>query len=158
MQTVMVSLKAGVLRIIVYSTCIVFCLLTLYGCGVSKHFELLMEKGAVRDAARRYLEAELKRDFDAVYASLSPSSVYRSRNSYKQYLDQAKAAPQRLVEFRIKAISYLTDNHDRVTYPRIEKFVRVEVELVLVDAASNERTEVNADFTFIKEEGRWYKG
>ncbi|MBW2596723.1 MAG: hypothetical protein JRC93_12295, partial [Deltaproteobacteria bacterium] len=52
----------------------------------------------------------------------------------------------------------LRGNHDKVKYPEIEKFVRVEVDITLLYDDSNETMEVNQDFTFIKEGGKWYKG
>jgi hypothetical protein len=143
----------------VYPGLLVAALLILQGCGgAGKNLELLWEKKAIRTAAERYLEAEVKRDFRGVYDSFAPSSVYRRKNSYEQYLAEAESTPYRIVQYKIMGLSHLTDNHDKAAYPKIEKFVRVEVELVLQHALRSERTEANYDFTFIKEEGRWFKG
>ena len=143
----------------VYPGLLVAVLLILQGCGgAGNALELLREKEAIRAAAERYLEAEVKRDFREVYDSFAPSSVYRRKNSYEQYLAEAEATPYRIVHYKVMGISHLTDNHDKASYPKIEKFVRVEVDVVLLHGARNERTEANYDFTFIKEEGRWYKG
>lgn len=134
-------------------------MLILQGCGgAGKNLELLWEKKAVWAAAERYLEAEVKRDFRGVYDSFAPSSVYRQKSSYEQYLAEAESTPYRIVQYRVVGISHLTDNHDKAAYPKIEKFVRVEVELVLLHTVRSERTEANYDFTFIKEQGRWFKG
>ncbi|MDI6725769.1 MAG: hypothetical protein QMD32_02310 [Smithellaceae bacterium] len=136
-----------------------FLLLVLPGCeGARDRIALLGEKRAIEEAAGRYLEAEVKQDYGAVYESLGPSSVYRKGNTYDQYLEQAKGAPGRLLGYKILRISRLTENHDRRSYPGIDKFVRVEVEVIFEQTDSKQRTEANYDYTFIKEGGKWYKG
>jgi hypothetical protein len=143
----------------VYPGLLVAALLILQSCGgAGNTFELLRENKAIRAAAERYLEAEVKRDFKGVYESFAPSSVYRRKNSYEQYLAEARSTPYRIVRYKVVGISHLTGNQDQAAYPKIEKFVRVEVEMVLLHALRSERSEANYDFTFIKEEGRWYKG
>ncbi|MBA4397361.1 MAG: hypothetical protein C0394_08265 [Syntrophus sp. (in: bacteria)] len=143
----------------VYPCLLVAALLILQGCrGAGNAMELLLEKKAVRTAAERYLDAEVKMDFRGVYDSFAPSSVYRRKNSYEQYLAEAQSTPYRIVHYKVVGISHLTDNQNKAAYPEIEKFVRVEVDVVLLNAVSSERTEANYDFTFIKEEGKWYKG
>ena len=143
----------------VYPGLLVAALLILQGCGgAGNTLELMWEKKAIGVAAERYLEAEVKRDFRGVFDSFAPSSVYRRKNSYEQYLAEAQSTPYRIVQYKIMGVSHLRGNHDKAAYPRIEKFVRVEVDVVLLHAVHGERTEANYDFTFIKEEGRWFKG
>jgi hypothetical protein len=151
--------RRRVYRPFVYPGLLVAALLILQGCGSAGNtLELLREKKAIRAAAERYLAAEVKRDFRGVYDSFAPSSVYRRNNSYERYLAEAESTPYRIVHYKVVGISHLIDNHDKAAYPKIEKFVRVEVELVLLHTVRSERSEANHDFTFIKEEGRWYKG
>lgn len=136
-----------------------FLLPVLPGCeGARERIVLLGEKGAIEEAAGRYLEAEVKQDYRAVYESLGPSSVYRKSNTYDQYLAQARGAPGRLTGYKILRISRLTENHDRKSYPGIDRFVRVEVEVRFEQTDSKRQTEANYDYTFIKEGGKWYKG
>lgn len=136
-----------------------FLLPALPGCeGAKDRIALLGEKKAIEEAAGRYLEAEVNQDYGAVYESLGPSSVYRKSNTYDHYLEQAKGAPGRLMGYKILRISRLTENHDRRSYPGIDKFVRVEVEVIFEQTDSKRQTEANYDYTFIKEGGKWYKG
>lgn len=126
--------------------------------GARDRVALFGEKEAIEEAAGRYLEAEVKQDYRVVYESLGPSSVYRKSNTYDHYLEQAKGAPGRLMGYKILRISRLTENHDRRSYPGIDKFVRVEVEVIFEQTDSKRQTEANYDYTFIKEGGKWYKG
>ncbi|MBN1662667.1 MAG: hypothetical protein JW943_03600 [Deltaproteobacteria bacterium] len=135
-------------------------LLLLQGCGdAGNRLALFFEEGKIRDAARRYLDAEVKRDLKAVYACLAPSSHYMAANpSYAKYREEADRSPVRIVDYQILSISQLRDNHDPAKYPRIEKFVQVEVDVNLAKEENKERIAVNYSFTFIKEGGKWYKG
>ena len=139
---------------------VVFLLIFLQGCsGFGNRIALFLEDGKIRDAARVYLDAEVKRDFMTVYTCLAPSSHYMAANpSYNDYLEEAKQSPVRIVDYKILSISQLRDNHDPAKYPRIEKFVQVEVDVNLVKEGNKEQIPVNYSFTFIKEGGKWYKG
>jgi len=116
------------------------------------------EIGAVEQAARAYLDAEVRRDFDAVWASLAPSSVYRETHNYRSYREEAVRSPVRIERFRILRVAGVRSNHDPARFPRVERFAEVEVDLVLFDTDTETRTDVNYRFTFIREGGRWYKG
>ena len=116
------------------------------------------ETQSVRDAAGKYLDAEVRGDPDAVWGMLAPSSVYVKTHSYEEYLAEAKGLPVRVVEYRILAISGISENDDRGTYPDIQAFARVEVELKLFSRDTGTHDVVNIDFTFVKEGNRWYKG
>jgi hypothetical protein len=115
------------------------------------------ETEAVLQAARKFLDAEIRRDYPAVYACLAPSSTYVRTNSYKQYIVQAKAAPDRVVKYRIIDITYIKNNEDRKTSPTVEKVAQVEVDVTLLHIDTRQRSEVNIGFIFLKEGGRWYK-
>lgn len=116
------------------------------------------ETQSVRDVARKYLDAEVSEDHDAVWGMLAPSSVYVKTHSYEEYLAEAKGSPVSVVEYRILAISGISENDDRATYPDIQSFARVEVELTLFSRDTGTYDVVNIDFTFVKEGNRWYKG
>jgi hypothetical protein len=113
---------------------------------------------SVRDAARTYLEGEVRGDLDAVWRMLAPSSFYVKTHSYEEYLDHARLSPVRVVEYRILAVSGVSKNQDRRTHPGIQSFARVEVELKLYSRDTNTHDIVNIEFTFVKERNRWYKG
>jgi len=116
------------------------------------------EESAVHERAQRYLDAEVKRDLKAVYGYLAPSSIYCSTHNYETYLAEAESSPVRILEYKIQRIAHIRDNPDKKTYPRIEKFAQVEVDMKVFYTDTQQTAEVNFDFTFIKEGGNWYKG
>ncbi len=116
------------------------------------------ESRAVEQAARAYLEAEVRRDFEAVWSILAPSSVYCETHDFQAYRAEADLSPVRVERFEILRVADIRPNHDPVRFPRVERFADVEVDLVLLDTDTGTRTEVNHRFTFIREGGRWYKG
>ena len=115
------------------------------------------EAEAVLQAAKKFLDAEIRRDYPTVYACLSPSSTYIRTNSYKQYLSQAKASPDRVVKYRIINITYINNNDDRQINSTVEKIAQVEVDVTFLHINTKQRSEVNIGFIFFKEGGRWYK-
>ena len=135
-------------------------LMSLQGCtDVGNRIALFFDERDIREAAQRYLDAEVRRDFREAYACLAPSSVYMATQpGYEDYLREAEASSTRIVNYKIIEISKLRDNHDRETYPRIEKFVQVEVDVTVSFEDNKETVVVNYSLTFIKEGGKWYKG
>lgn len=130
----------------------------LIGCGkTSERVVSLFEDRAVYQAACRYLDAEVRRDHRAVYASLAPSSPYCAQNNYEMYQAEADQAPT-IASYRIVKIADIRPNEDRIRFPKIDKIARVEVELRLILNETGEKTDVNFAFPFVKEGGRWYKG
>jgi hypothetical protein len=115
------------------------------------------EEDAVLQAARHFLDAEVRRDYPAVYACFASSSAYTRSHSYEDYLAQVKALPYRIVGYRIVTVSYIQDNNERVKYPAIERVAQVEVELKFLHADTQDMSEINIGFIFFKERGRWYK-
>jgi hypothetical protein len=131
----------------------------LQGCaGTGGKLEIFLEKPHIEKAADKYFAAEINRDFKGVYDCLAPSSIYCSTHTYGKYLEQVQGSPVRIKDYHILNIHDLRENHDKVKYPKIEKFVRVEVDVTILYHDSNETMEVNQEFTFIKEGGTWYKG
>ena len=131
----------------------------LQGCaGTGGKLELFLEKPRIEKAVNKYFAAEIEREFKKVYDCLAPSSIYCSTHTYGEYLGQAQASPVKIKNYHILNIYDLRENHDKVKYPKIEKFVRVEVDVTLLYGDTNETLEVNQEFTFIKEGGKWYKG
>lgn len=116
------------------------------------------EEREVEAAARKYLDAEVARALKTVYECLAPSSIYRASHDYDTYLAQAQASPVRIQEYQILRITQIRLNEDKKTYPRVEKFAQVEVDLKVFFTDTKQSAEVNINFTFIKEGGRWYKG
>lgn len=115
------------------------------------------EENAVLAAARDFLEAELNQDYPAVYESFAPSSPYAREHCYDTYYKESAALPDRLVDYRIIAVTYIQDNENRDAWPTVEKFAQVEVDMVFLHMPTERRTEINIGFIFMKEGGRWYK-
>lgn len=131
----------------------------LQGCtDTTNRVVLFFEKQAVQKAAQRYLEAEVKRDHKQIYGSLAPSSPYCVNNNYQMYLAEAERSAERIASYKIVRISNVRDNSDRKQYPKIDKFAQVEVDIVFSIDGMKQKMEVNYDFPFVKEGGKWYKG
>jgi hypothetical protein len=138
---------------------IFFLLLLLAACSDTRNkVTLYFEESDIRKAAQRYLDAEIRRDLKEAFACLAPSSTYMATHTYEDYLKEARASSARMTEYRIIEISKLRDNHDRAKYPRIDKFVQVEVDITFAHKGLPETMPVNYSFTFIKEGGKWLKG
>ncbi|PKN60826.1 MAG: hypothetical protein CVU53_01070 [Deltaproteobacteria bacterium HGW-Deltaproteobacteria-11] len=116
------------------------------------------EEREIDAAARKYLDAEVARELKTVYDCLAPSSIYRATHDYDAYLTQTGASPVRIREYQILRITQIRVNEDKKAYPRVEKFAQVEVDMKVFFTDTNQAAEVNFNFTFIKEGGRWYKG
>lgn len=118
----------------------------------------LQEEPAVFAAAQKYLDAEVRRDLPAVYACLAPSSVYCATHDYEAFLAEANASQVRIVGYKIIRIALIRDNEDLKSFPKVEKFAQVEVDVIVFYKDTNVKGDINFGFTFIKEMGKWYKG
>jgi hypothetical protein len=116
------------------------------------------EKRAVEDAARTYLDAEIRGDHKVIYGMLAPSSAYRKLRSYEAYVAEAEASKIRIIKYRVLNVTGIRDNHDRKAYPGVERFAQVEVDVVIFYGDTKTYDEVNFSFTFIREGGKWFKG
>ena len=112
---------------------------------------------AVEKAARNYLDAEVARDFKRVYKSLYPASDYCRANGFQAYVTEAQSSPVRIVSYKILNIRIDPENPEKETYPNLEGFARVEVDVTIRYQDSGQESLVNYDFPFVKEGGRWYK-
>jgi hypothetical protein len=126
--------------------------------GPRNRIELFMERGSIENAVRAYFQAEMQRDYPKLYACLAPSSAYRRAHTYQQFLEDVEKSPVKIQEYRIVDIYRLRDNHDTKTYPGVEKYVQVEVDVDLSFADTGTKSTCNYCFTFLKEKGAWYKG
>jgi hypothetical protein len=134
-------------------------LIAVLGCAdAGNRITLFFEEADIRKAAEQYLDAEVRRDIKGAFACLAPSSAYLTTHTYEDYLREAEASAPRITGFKILEIAKLRENHDRNKYPRIDKFVQVEVDVTFSSQNVGETVPVNYSFTFIKEGGRWYKG
>ena len=115
------------------------------------------EEKAVQEAARNFLDAEVRRDYPAVYACFASSSPYARSHSYEQYLADVQALPHRLVGYRIVSVNYIQENEEKIKFPAIEKIAQVEVELKFLQEDTKDLSEINIGFVFFKERGKWYK-
>lgn len=115
------------------------------------------DKRAVLKAARNFLDAEIRRDYPAVYACFAPSSAYLRTHTYQQYLAEAKSAPYHVVAYQIVRINYIEDNKDPKSITAASRIAQVEVEVTFAYEGSDKRSVVNIGFIFLKEGGRWYK-
>jgi hypothetical protein len=121
-----------------------------------KKAALIWEKPTIEQTARAYFEAERERNLEKVYAFLAPSSVYRKTHSYNEFLREVEKSSKKISTFRIVDIYRLRGNDNRETYPLVDKFVQVEVDITFTDTGEN--SIYNYCFTFLKEKGIWYKG
>jgi hypothetical protein len=129
-----------------------------YGADTEQPSVASDEEREIAAAARQYLDAEVARKLKAVYECLAPSSIYRASHNYDAYLTEAEASPVRIREYQILRITNIRINDDKKTYPRVEKFAQVEVDMQIYFIDTQKTADVNFNFTFIREDGRWYKG
>jgi hypothetical protein len=111
----------------------------------------------VEKAAKRYLDAEVRRDFKEVYGSLYPASEYCRANNFEAYRAEAQSSPVRIASYKILTIRITPENPGKEKYPNLEGFARVEVDVTIRYRDSGQQSLVNYDFPFVKEGGRWYK-
>lgn len=130
----------------------------LQGCATfNKDMGLFFEKPSIERAVREYFDAEIERDLPTVYEYLAPSSEYRRSHTYEEYLAEMDSSPVRIRAYDLIEIHDLRTNKDRETYPSVDKFARVEMEITFFYTDTEDSLTVNFDFRFIKEKGRWYK-
>jgi len=115
------------------------------------------EEQALLQAARNFLDAEIRRDYPAIYACFAPSSVYVRTHNYKQYLALAKVSPDRVVAYQIVRVNYIRENKDPQTISTADKIAQVEVEVTFAHEGASKQSVVNIGFIFLKEGGKWYK-
>lgn len=146
-----IRLVAAIL--IAAGTVLSFCLPQNAFCGSVNN----REEKAVLKAVRTFLDAEIRRDYPAVYACFAPSSVYVRTHTYKQYVADAKVAPDRVVAYQIVRVSYIQNNNDPQTITTADKIAQVEVEITFLQEGTNRKSVVNIGLIFLKEGGNWYK-
>ncbi|MDD5476513.1 MAG: hypothetical protein PHU03_08405 [Syntrophales bacterium] len=130
--------------------------LGLPGPSFSEPFKDLEEK-AVIQAARDFLDAEMRRDYEAVYGCFAPSSPYVRTHSFEEYLKEAAASEDIVVDYAIVEVTFIQENKDLEAWPSVEKFAQVEVDVVFLHVSTKRTSEINIGFIFLKEGGRWYK-
>ena len=118
---------------------------------------LFLERDTIEKTARAYLNAEMRKDSQQVYAFLAPSSDYKRTHSYEDFLKDISEKPSLSIDdYKLIRIYRLRDNDNRKNYPGVDKFVQVEVEFTFAQTGPN--SIYNYCFTFLKEQGKWYKG
>ena len=120
--------------------------------------EMLYERPRIEQALHAYFDAEMKGDLDAVYRCLAPSSIYRQDHTYEDFLADMRSNPAKIVRYTIVDIYGLRPNHDPQSYPGVERFAQVEVDVILEYADTHQSAECNFCFTFLREGGQWFKG
>lgn len=120
--------------------------------------ELALERADIEQAAQAYFKAEMERDYKKLYTYLAPSSTYRRTHTYDQFLQDVSGAPVTIRTYRIVDIYRLRGNHDPATYPAVQRFVQVEVDVDVGFTDTGTTSTCNYCFTFLKEGDRWYKG
>ncbi len=136
---------------------LILALLSLGSAWAGERASLTAEQKEVSSAAKGYLDAEVKRDYKAVFKSLYPGSEYCRANDFQAYVTEAKSSPVRIVSYRILNIRVIPENPEKEKYPNLEGFARVEVDVTIRYRDSGQESLVNYDFPFVKEGGRWYK-
>lgn len=120
--------------------------------------EMLYERHRIERALDAYFAAEMRGDLGAVYRSLAPSSDYRRTHTYEEFLKDMKSNPVKIDRYEVVDIYGLRPNHDPKTYPNVERFAQVEVDVFITFEDSQSSSECNFCFTFLKEGGAWFKG
>ena len=69
-----------------------------------------------------------------------------------------KSSPVKIDRYEVVDIYGLRPNHDPKTYPNVERFAQVEVDVFITFEDSQSSSECNFCFTFLKEGGAWFKG
>jgi hypothetical protein len=118
---------------------------------------LTVDQKEVASAAKRYLDAEVKQDYKAVFKSLYPGSDYCRANGFQAYVAEARSSSVRIASYTILNIRLIPENPEKEKYPNLEGFARVEVDVTIRYRDSGKKSLVNYDFPFVKEGGRWYK-
>ncbi len=144
------------IRIILAAIIVVLCIAAL--ASQAGKIELIMEREDIESALHNYFAAEMSRNLKEVYACLAPSSVYRCSHTYEEFLADVKDSPVRIAQYEIVDIYNLRRNTDRATYPDVDRFVQAEVDVIVLYTDTNDTRTVNYCFTFLKENGTWYKG
>jgi hypothetical protein len=125
--------------------------------GAGEQAPLTAEQQEVAAAARRYLEAEVRRDHETVFGSLYPASEYRKANDFAAYLAEARSTPLGIESFEILNVSILPEIPDQEKLPGVNGFARVEVDVVIRYADTGRTSLVNYAFPFVRAGGKWYK-
>jgi hypothetical protein len=115
------------------------------------------EQQEVAAAAKRYLEAEVRRDYRAVFESLYPASEYRQTNDFEAYLKEAQTTAVRIESYEILEVSILAENPDKEKLPQVDGFARVEVDVRIRYMDTKQGSLVNYAFPFVRSGGKWYK-
>lgn len=136
---------------------LILALISLGSGWAGEQAPLTVEQKEVASAAKRYLDAEVKQDYKAVFKSLYPGSEYCRANGFQAYVTEARSSPVRIASYRILNIRIFPENPEKEKYPNLESFARVEVDVTIGDRDSGQKALVNYDFPFVKEGGRWYK-
>lgn len=139
--------------ILISAVCVI-----LFPGNIKNRIQLYLERDEIRLSAQKYFDSEMNRDFKKLYYCLAESSLYRRSHTYEDYLADVKNSCVRVVEYEIVGIYNLRKNNDQNSYPKVEKFADVEVEVTLFCPSSGNTTQRNQRFTFMKERGRWLKG
>lgn len=119
--------------------------------------EMFLEKDVIEKTAHAYLKAEKEKNSKQVYALLAPSSDYKRTHSCEEFIkDVAENSPLSINTYKIVRMDRLRNNDNRENYPGADKLVQVEVEVTFSHTGPN--SIYNYSFTFLKENGNWYKG
>lgn len=143
------------------SVCYILISIAVLGAAVgvaSDEVDSRLEIEAVRKAAVEYFDAEIRCDLKAVYYSIAPSSVFRTRYSFQNYVDMYSRGGPRVKSYRIDDIGGITPQLDEEAHPKIEMIADVTVFLEVFDPKTGKTHERTTIFVFVKENGIWYKG
>lgn len=119
---------------------------------------LFWERPRIEQALRTYFAAEMAGDYDKVYQCLAPSSPYRRTHSYQDFITDMQTSPVKIVDYKLVDISGLRTNQDNHSYPAVERFAQVEVDVTILFTDTRQKSSANYCFTFLKEGGAWFKG
>jgi hypothetical protein len=115
------------------------------------------ERSALIKAVKAYFEAEMAGDSQKVWEMLAPSSVFKRRYSYADYLEMMKGSRLSVKSYSVGRVFDIENNGDKKAMPNVEKMATVEVRVIMGGEGERE-TEHTSVLTFLKEGGKWYKG
>lgn len=108
-------------------------------------------------AAEAYFQAEISGDTERVWSMIAPSSQFKRMYSKEDYSALVGENPVRVKSYAIEEIIEIMDNSDRKSMPTVDKIALVQVRVVLAEGGARD-TEHRSIFTFLRENGQWFKG
>lgn len=96
-------------------------------------------------------------DAAKIWLMIAPSSVFKATHTYSTYVDLMTENRVRVKSFAVQQVMKIEVNQDRAAMPAVEKIAAVKIQVTLGGDAQPDALRTNV-LTFLKENGKWYKG